>query len=112
LDSEGVNCHEKEATEGKRGRKKERKWWIDADERFKQRNLPAKGFRPGVLLLGMGAIMGYGWYKLIVGIREAKYVFDTRPICIKVCDQQKENTDERLFPTVNSHARRCGLAFT
>ena len=36
-----------------------------------KRNLPAKGFRPGVLLLGMGAIMGYGWYKLIVGIREA-----------------------------------------
>ena len=39
-----------------------------------QRTLPAKGFRPGVLLLGAGAIMGFGWYKLIVGIREAKYV--------------------------------------
>ncbi|KJZ73455.1 hypothetical protein HIM_07249 [Hirsutella minnesotensis 3608] len=36
-----------------------------------KRNLPAKGFRPGVLLLGMGAVMGYGWYKLIHGIREA-----------------------------------------
>lgn len=26
------------------------------------------------MLLGMGAVMGYGWYKLIGGIREAKYV--------------------------------------
>lgn len=41
---------------------------------FSQRNLPAKGFRPGILLLGMSAVMGYGWYKLIHGIREAKYV--------------------------------------
>ncbi|KAG5983193.1 hypothetical protein E4U54_006274 [Claviceps lovelessii] len=39
-----------------------------------RRNLPAKGFRPGILLLGAGAIMGFGWYKLIGGIREAKYV--------------------------------------
>ncbi|KAF4970964.1 hypothetical protein FSARC_2067 [Fusarium sarcochroum] len=36
-----------------------------------KRNLPAKGFRPGILLLGMGAVMGYGWYKLIHGMREA-----------------------------------------
>ncbi|CAJ0547200.1 Ff.00g018270.m01.CDS01 [Fusarium sp. VM40] len=36
-----------------------------------QRNLPAKGFRPGILLLGMGAVMSYGWYKLIGGMREA-----------------------------------------
>lgn len=41
---------------------------------WEQRNLPAKGFRPGIMLLGMGAVMGYGWYKLVVGIREAKYV--------------------------------------
>ncbi|KAG5914863.1 hypothetical protein E4U42_000277 [Claviceps africana] len=36
-----------------------------------KRNLPAKGFRPGIVLLGVGAIMGYGWYKLIGGMREA-----------------------------------------
>ncbi|EFY86999.1 NADH:ubiquinone oxidoreductase 14kD subunit [Metarhizium acridum CQMa 102] len=36
-----------------------------------KRNLPAKGFRPGILLLGVGAVMGFGWYKLIGGIREA-----------------------------------------
>ncbi|KAG9249610.1 GRIM-19 [Emericellopsis atlantica] len=35
-----------------------------------KRNLPAKGFRPGVLLLGMGAVMTYGWYRLTVGMRE------------------------------------------
>ncbi|KAK3179942.1 hypothetical protein K4F52_008685 [Lecanicillium sp. MT-2017a] len=35
-----------------------------------KRNLP-KGARPGMLLLGMGAVMGYGWYRLIHGVREA-----------------------------------------
>ena len=35
-----------------------------------KRNLPAKGFRPGIMLLGMGAVMTYGWYKLIKGMRE------------------------------------------
>jgi NADH dehydrogenase (ubiquinone) 1 alpha subcomplex subunit 13 len=35
-----------------------------------KRNLPNRGFRPGVLLLGAGAVMGYGWYKLIHGMRE------------------------------------------
>lgn len=41
---------------------------------LEQRNLPARGFRPGTMLLGMGLVMGYGWYHLIKGIREAKYV--------------------------------------
>lgn len=40
-----------------------------------QRNLPARGFRPGTMLLGVGLVMGYGWYHLIKGIREAKCVF-------------------------------------
>ncbi|KAL9033786.1 MAG: hypothetical protein Q9180_005764 [Flavoplaca navasiana] len=35
-----------------------------------KRNLPARGFRPGYYLLGMFAIMGYGWYKYIKGVRE------------------------------------------
>ena len=26
------------------------------------------------MLLGMGAVMGFGWYKLVNGIREAKYL--------------------------------------
>ena len=43
----------------------------DADTH--QRNLPARGFRPGYILLGMGVIMGYGWYKLFHGMRELKY---------------------------------------
>ncbi|KAI4255903.1 MAG: hypothetical protein L6R42_006505 [Xanthoria sp. 1 TBL-2021] len=37
-----------------------------------KRNLPARGFRPGSYLLGMFAIMGYGWYKYIKGVRELK----------------------------------------
>lgn len=41
---------------------------------WKQRNLPARGFRPGTMLIGMGLVMGYGWYQLTKGIREAKYV--------------------------------------
>ncbi|KAF4841500.1 NADH dehydrogenase [ubiquinone] 1 alpha subcomplex subunit 13 [Colletotrichum siamense] len=36
-----------------------------------KRNLPSRGFRPGTMLLGMGLVMGYGWYHLIKGIREA-----------------------------------------
>ncbi|KAI1135529.1 GRIM-19 [Hypoxylon sp. FL0543] len=35
-----------------------------------KRNLPAPGFRPATLLLGMGAIMIFGFYKLGKGIRE------------------------------------------
>ncbi|KAJ2904998.1 nadh dehydrogenase [Zalerion maritima] len=34
------------------------------------RNLPARGFRPGMLLFGSGLIMVYGWYYAIRGIRE------------------------------------------
>ena len=42
-----------------------------------QRNLPARGFRPSVMLLGMAGIMTYGFWKVGKGIREQKYV---RPI--------------------------------
>ncbi|KAL1888376.1 hypothetical protein Sste5346_009583 [Sporothrix stenoceras] len=35
-----------------------------------KRNLPSRGFRPAVLLGIMGAAMGYGWYKLALGVRE------------------------------------------
>ncbi len=54
--------------------------FVNRDERGadivarKQRNLPARGFRPAYLLLGAGIAMTYGWYKLIHGIREQKYV--------------------------------------
>jgi hypothetical protein len=38
-----------------------------------QRNLPSRGlFRPGPLIAGGAALMLFGWYKLIVGIREQK----------------------------------------
>ena len=39
-----------------------------------QRNIPARGFRPVYYLIGVGAIMTYGFYKYGVGVREHKYV--------------------------------------
>ncbi|KAK4124073.1 hypothetical protein N657DRAFT_644263 [Parathielavia appendiculata] len=36
-----------------------------------KRNLPSRGlFRPGPLLAGGAVLMLFGWYKLVVGIRE------------------------------------------
>ncbi|KAI1643183.1 GRIM-19 [Daldinia loculata] len=35
-----------------------------------KRNLPGPGFRPTALLLAMGAVMTFGFYKLGQGIRE------------------------------------------
>ncbi|KAK4442691.1 GRIM-19 [Podospora aff. communis PSN243] len=35
-----------------------------------KRNLPTKGFKPATLLGIAGLIMGYGWYRVIKGIRE------------------------------------------
>ena len=43
---------------------------ISAD--YVQRNLPARGFRPAYYLIGMGAIMTYGFYKYGIGVREHK----------------------------------------
>lgn len=43
-----------------------------ADERKQQRNLPARGFRPAVLVVGMVGIMTFGFWKLGKGIREQK----------------------------------------
>lgn len=39
-----------------------------------KRNLPARGFRPAIYLLGMGLVMTYGFIKVGRGIREQKYV--------------------------------------
>ncbi|KAK3376321.1 NADH:ubiquinone oxidoreductase 14kD subunit [Lasiosphaeria ovina] len=35
-----------------------------------KRNLPSSRFRPGTLLAIGGTIMVYGWWRLIIGIRE------------------------------------------
>ncbi|KAK3690458.1 NADH-ubiquinone oxidoreductase subunit [Podospora appendiculata] len=35
-----------------------------------KRNLPARGFRPATMLAIGGGIVIFGWYKLIIGIRE------------------------------------------
>jgi NADH dehydrogenase (ubiquinone) 1 alpha subcomplex subunit 13 len=39
-----------------------------------KRNLPARGFRPAVYLLGTGVLMTYGFWRVGQGIREHKYV--------------------------------------
>ncbi|KAI9800251.1 MAG: hypothetical protein M1825_004235 [Sarcosagium campestre] len=35
-----------------------------------KRNIPVRGFKPTYYLLGITAIMGYGWYRMGQGIRE------------------------------------------
>jgi len=44
-----------------------------ADYIESQRNLPVRGFRPSVMLLGVAGIMTFGFWKLGKGIREQKY---------------------------------------
>jgi hypothetical protein len=39
-----------------------------------KRNLPVRGFRPAVYVLGTAAIMTYGFWRVGQGIREHKYV--------------------------------------
>lgn len=41
-----------------------------------KRNLPVRGFRPAVYLLGTGVLMTYGFWRVGQGIREHKYVLD------------------------------------
>ena len=39
-----------------------------------KRNLPARGFRPAMYLVGTAALMTYGFWRVGQGIREHKYV--------------------------------------
>lgn len=39
-----------------------------------QRNIPVRGLRPVWYLVGVAAVMAYGWRKVFVGNREKKYV--------------------------------------
>jgi NADH dehydrogenase (ubiquinone) 1 alpha subcomplex subunit 13 len=39
-----------------------------------KRNLPIRGFRPAVYLIGSGVLMTYGFWRVGQGIREHKYV--------------------------------------
>ena len=71
-----------------------------------QRNLPSRGFSPAALLIGAGAVMAYGWYKLAVGIREQKYV------SVRTVHRGIGSTILTIHSTVSSAARRCGLAST
>lgn len=42
---------------------------------YEQRNLPARGFRPAVMLGVVVGVCAFGFYKIGKGIREQKYVF-------------------------------------
>jgi hypothetical protein len=44
-----------------------------------QRNLPARGFSPGLALFGIAAVMSYGFWRHVQGTRERKYVFPIPP---------------------------------
>ncbi|KAF4446164.1 NADH dehydrogenase [Fusarium austroafricanum] len=74
-----------------------------------KRNLPAKGFRPGILLLGMGAVMGYGWYKLIGGMREAKCVlYPPSPISsLSFYNQSTTYNKRRQFSNTYEHTNHA-----
>jgi NADH dehydrogenase (ubiquinone) 1 alpha subcomplex subunit 13 len=39
-----------------------------------KRNLPVRGFRPAVYLVGTGLLMTYGFWRVGQGIQEHKYV--------------------------------------
>lgn len=45
-----------------------------------QRNVPARGFKPYYYLIGMHAIMAYGFYKYFHGVREQRYVWRIRKL--------------------------------
>ena len=39
---------------------------------WRQRNLPARGFRPSVMLVAVAGVMTFGFWKIGKGIREQK----------------------------------------
>jgi hypothetical protein len=50
---------------------------------WKQRNLPARGFRPSVMLFAVAGVMTFGFWKIGKGIREQKYASQcTFAICV------------------------------
>lgn len=70
-----------------------------------QRNLPARGFRPAYLLLGMGVMMTYGFYKVGKGIREQKYALASGHASLFVL-----RVDGRQLGTIAKHLIRSELA--
>jgi NADH dehydrogenase (ubiquinone) 1 alpha subcomplex subunit 13 len=62
-----------------------------------KRNLPSRGlFRPGPLIAGGAVVMLFGWYKLITGIREQKYVHVTPPHRSRTHREHKLTTNSEL----------------
>ena len=68
-----------------------------------QRNLPARGFRPGVMLFAVAGLMTFGFWKVGKGIREQKYVFS--PILSRSC----RRSSILLENVTGAGASACGL---
>jgi NADH dehydrogenase (ubiquinone) 1 alpha subcomplex subunit 13 len=59
-----------------------------------KRNLPARGFRPAVYLIGTGVLMTYGFWRVGQGIREHKYVYMDLQAQITAYEEVQDRTDE------------------
>lgn len=88
-----------------------------------QRNIPTFRIKPRMYLLGAGVIMAYGWYKLVIGIREAKYVpplsYNTTGLTLRASAQPRpehrtpDRQEQQLTRcTASMPARRTGRGST
>lgn len=90
----------------------------DFSSRLPQRNIPARGFRPVYYLIGMGAIMTYGFYKYGVGVREHKYELLMSFALPGIgaagdppCGTSRKGRTLTQILIANSHERKCGLVY-
>ncbi|KAK6855249.1 hypothetical protein PG995_008781 [Apiospora arundinis] len=74
---------------------------IDADYVLSQRNLPAPGFKPAALVIGMGAVCVWGFYKLGQGIREQKYVSPSITISLPRAGIPTELAREKMWSRIH-----------
>ena len=70
-----------------------------------QRNIIPLTFKPGWWLLGVGAIMVYGWSKLIPGMRELKSVLLFHPPAPSRPPSSSYSTNTLLFPAPSELGR-------
>jgi hypothetical protein len=54
-----------------------------ANQSETQRNLPARGFRPSVMLLAVTGVVTFGFWKVGKGIREQKYALHSTLVITK-----------------------------
>lgn len=72
-----------------------------------QRNLPSRGFRPSVMLAGMGLLMTYGFYRVGQGIREQKYEYPSQSDTERWI-RRYDRTGKLTATPASSPERRCG----